>query len=110
MENNDSNPRGCFDWKNYENDIYKFIKKLSKIRNYKSLKDGEIKILCCQDGKFAFERIGENEQIIVLVNLGRTMFPVKQNGKFFSFFSQKERKNICLMPNEFEILISQKND
>lgn len=105
MKNNDESSRGCFDWKNYNNEIFSWFEKLTKIRKYSCLKNGEINILYSKNGVFAFERFNKNERIIVISNLSKLDFEIKLNGKFYSFLSELPAKNKVLHQNEFEILI-----
>lgn len=105
MENNDDSSRGCYDWQNYDNEIFKFTKSLAKIRSMNVLKNGDFKILMAESGKFVFERKNEFEQIVVLSNLRKEPLFVTTDENFISFFSQKKIKNLTLPENSFEILI-----
>ena len=108
MENDSGSSRGCFDWKNYKNDIYKWFEKLTKVRKIKALKDGETNVLYCQYGKFIFERVGENERIVVLANLHETNLDVNLEGDFTSFITGKKLNEFKLGKNQVEILIERK--
>ena len=105
MENNSGSSRGCFDWKNYQNEIYDWFLKLSKIRKFSVLKDGEINILYAAHGKFAFERTDEKERIIVITNLSSSNFDINLDGEFISFLTGEKVVNHTLKQNEFDILI-----
>lgn len=106
MENNDESSRGCFDWKNYKTKIFDWFQKLSKIRRFSVLKDGEFNLLMAKDGKFVYERSNNDERIIVFTNLKNTALKINLEGEFESFISKKIYKNeINLNRNEFEILI-----
>ena len=108
MENDSGSSRGCFDWNNYKNSTYKWFEKLTKIRKFKALKDGEINILYSRYGKFIFERVGENERIVVLTNLQDTNLDVKLEGDFTSFITGKKANEFKLGKNQVEILIERK--
>ena len=108
MRNDSGSSRGCFDWNNYKNDIYKWFKKLTKIRKFKALKDGETNVLYCQYGKFIFERVGEDERIVVLANLHETNLDVNLEGDFTSFITGKKVNEFKLGKNQVEILIERK--
>ncbi|MBQ8424517.1 MAG: glycoside hydrolase family 13 protein [Clostridia bacterium] len=110
LENSDDNQRACFDWENYENEIYYFVKNLAKIRNYNCLKNGSMKVLLSEEGKFVFERTDNNSQIIVMVNLNSSKLNIDLKGEFKSFFTNKTINYISLCENEFEILINEKNN
>lgn len=109
MQDNDGSSRGCFDWKNYQNEIYDWFKKITKIRKFKVLKDGEINILYDKNGKFVFERFNKDERIIVMVNLDFSSLSIELNGDYTSFLTGEKKKNFKLKYNEFEILIETKN-
>lgn len=109
MLDNDDSSRGCFDWKNYKNDIYDWFLKLTKIRKLAVLKDGELNILYSSNGKFAFERFNTKERIVVIVNLENSVFELKLDGDFTSFLTGKKVASHKLNRNEFEILIERKN-
>ena len=108
MKNDSGSSRGCFDWNNYKNDIYKWVEKLTKIRKFKALKDGETNVLYCQYGKFIFERVGEDERIVVLANLHETNLDVNLEGDFTSFITGKKLNEFKLGKNQVEILIERK--
>ena len=108
MENNDGSSRGCFDWKNYKNEIYEWYKKLSKIRHFKVMKDGELNILYSNGGKFVFERINDEERIIVLINMQSSSLHIDVEGNYNSFLTGKKINSFNLKENEFEILIEKK--
>ena len=108
MKNDCGSSRGCFDWNNYKNDIYKWFEKLTKVRKFKALKDGELNVLYSKHGKFIFERVGENERVIVLTNLQKTNLNIKFDGDFKSFITGKKVKEINLGENQVEIIIETK--
>jgi len=106
MDNSGNNPRGCFNFEKCENEISEFIKNLAFLRKMKVFKDGEIKVLCSIDGKFIFERYDEKTQVIVLVNLGKSVLDIELKGNFKSYFTNKSFNSIKLNENMFDILIS----
>lgn len=108
MENNDGSSRGCFDWKNYKNEIFDWYTKLTKIRKLKCMKDAETNILYAENGKLIYERVGEEERVVVLVNLGNNPLPIKLEGEYTSFISGEKIKNFKLNKLSFEILIEKK--
>lgn len=105
MDNNDGSSRGCFDWKNYKNDIYAWYKKLAGIRKLAVMKDGEFNILYAKQGKFVFERISETERVVVLVNMKPSPLAVNLEGNYVSYFSGKKAKSFKLKEYEVEVLI-----
>ena len=110
MQDNDGSSRNCFDWKGYDNDIYKWVTKLTKIRQLPVLKDGEINVLYSANGKFAFERYDDDERLIVIANLSDSPFDINLEGDFESFFTGKQIKNHTVDPNDFDIIYEAKKD
>ena len=105
MENNDGISRGCFDWNNYENELYFYMKDLSNIRKLSVLKNGEFNILFDTNGKFVFERYDDFSHIVVLTNLKPSKLKVKLPYEFISFFTGKTYTEFMLEENQIEILI-----
>lgn len=105
MKDNDGSSRGCFDWENYDNEIFHFMKKLASVRKLEVLKDGEINILMATSGKFVFERVSKNQRIIILSNLRPSPLFVNLSGRFSSALSGKVLTDFVLSEFEFEILI-----
>ena len=61
--------RLCFDWDSINNELNQFYKKLGKIRKeMRFLKDAEFNLLQINENAIAFERVKENEKVLVLVN------------------------------------------
>ncbi|MBP3582148.1 MAG: hypothetical protein J6J33_05285, partial [Clostridia bacterium] len=108
MENNDGSSRGCFDWNNYKNEIFAWYTKLTKIRKLECMKDAETNILYAENGKLIFERVGEKERVVVLVNLGDNPLPINLEGDYTSFISGKKVKDFKLCKYDLEILIEKK--
>lgn len=108
MRDNDESSRGCFDWNNYKNDIFEWFLKLTKIRNYKVLKDGEMNIIYSANGKFVFERFSDSERMIVAVNMTDSSFDLNLNGEFVSFLTGQKESFKKLNKYDFEILIEKK--
>lgn len=108
MENNDGSSRGCFDWENYNNEIFSWFIKLTKIRNLEIFKHGDLNILFANDGKFVFERIDENSHIVVATNLKEEPLELNLKGKFVSYFSNKMVNHETLNMYDFDIFIEER--
>ena len=108
MENNDGSSRGCFDWKNYKNDIFKWYVKLGKLRKLKVFESGELNILYSGNGKFVFDRTGENERVVVCINLSDSPLQVNLQGDFEPYVLKENNKSFKLDKDQFEILIEKK--
>ena len=62
--------RGFFDWDNTENEIADFYKAMAKIKNENPVfKDGDIKILRCDDGMLVMERCDGKNSVSAAVNI-----------------------------------------
>ena len=105
MQDNDDSSRGCFDWKNYKNEIYSWFLKLSKIRKLSTLKDGEMNILHADKSVFAFERFNDKERIVVIANLSEKTLYLDLKGEYKSFITGEPIKNPEVEINSVEILI-----
>lgn len=108
MENNDNSSRGCFDWDNYNNEIFAWYKKLSGIRKYAVMKDGDMNVLYADYGKFVFERVSDNERIVVMTNMSNSPLDINLEGEFVSFVTGKKINSFKLKENELEVLIEKK--
>lgn len=108
MENNDGSSRGCFDWNNYQNEIYGWYKKLAEIRKLSVMKDGDLNILYAKHGKFIFDRINENERVVVMANMKHTGLRVRLKGEFTSLLTGEIVSEVTLHKGDVEILIEKK--
>ena len=62
------------------NDLTKYIKKLISIRNQSSaLQKGEFKELVLTNKQFVFERVFENQKIIIALNLDENEYTISLN-------------------------------
>ena len=105
MKNNDGSSRGCFDWKNYQNEIFNWYKKLANIRKMPVMKDGEINVLFARRGKFVYERFNDNERVIIATNIRGEDLKLRLNGEFESFITGEKPTEVVLKKYDFEILI-----
>lgn len=104
MQNNDESSRGCFDWQNYQNDIFEWYNLLSKIRKQQVFVDGDLNVLYSKNGKFVFERINKNQRIIILANVKGDDLQINLHGNFESCINHKKLKKLNLKNQEIEIL------
>ena len=108
MENNDGSSRGCFDWENYNNDIFKWYVKLGKLRKLKVFENGKLSILYSGNGKLVFDRTGEKERVVVCINLSDSPLQVNLQGDFEPFVLKENNKSFKLDKDQVEILIEKK--
>ena len=69
------------------------------------MKDSETNILYADNGKLIFERKGEDERVIVMVNLSDNSLQINLEGDYTSFISGKKVNNLKLKNLDIEILI-----
>jgi len=105
MENNDGSSRGCFDWDNYNNEIFNWYMTLTKLRKIKVFKHGDMNILFAKNGKIVFERVSENERVVVCTNISDDPLEVNLQGNFISYFTHEEKNKFDLNKYEFDVLI-----
>ena len=110
MKNNDGSSRGCFDWNNYQNEIFEWYKKLAKIRQLSVMKDGDINVIFAKYGKFVYERFNDNERVIVATNMRGEDLRLRLNGEFESFITGERPTEVVLKKYDFEILIEKKQN
>ena len=108
MENNDDSSRGCFVEKDIKKPVLAWYKKLAKIRQHKVFKDGEMNVLYSDHGKFVFERIGEDEHVIVCVNLKKSPIEINFESKYKSLVSGKKAAKAIVSNMEFDIWLKKK--
>lgn len=109
MKNNDGSSRGCFDWSAYQNDTFKWYKKLAEIRKLKVMKDGDLNVLYSGNGMFIYERINDEERVVVFANMNKNLkLKTRLHGDFISFISGEKINIVDLKNHEIEIIIEKK--
>ena len=74
------------------------------------MKDGELNILYSKYGKFVYERVNDEQRVVVLSNMQHTHLRVNLNGNFVSLISGEPVSVVNLGKHDVEILIEMKND
>lgn len=75
--------RGYFNWFDTENELCKFIKDISKIKNSNiALKKGDIKFIKSNESVLIMQRVFENTTISAMLNLSSEPFPVNFRNNF----------------------------
>lgn len=108
MEDNDGSSRGCYDWKNCNNDILEWYKKLGKLRKFKVFKSGQLNILYNGNGKLVYDRTSAIERVIVCINLSDSPLEINLVGKYEPQIKQENNKTFTLKKEQFEILVEKK--
>lgn len=111
----DPDNRKSYPWGNENSDLIRFYKKITQIRScQKALKKGDFNIFDTDDDIFAFERIYENEKIIVVVNISNKQKVVNDvilEGTYIDLFNEVEKykfvgyKDVLIVyPRSFKVL------
>ena len=112
----DPDNRRSYPWGKEDTDLIDFYRMIVNIRNnHDGLKKGEFNIFNTDEDIFAFERIYENEKIVVIVNVSNEQKVVKGinlEGTYFDLFNEGENykfvgyDNVMLIyPLGFKILL-----
>ncbi len=68
---NDPYNRRCFPWNNIDEEVLNWYKTLAKIRQNPVFKQGDFNILYSGEGVIVYERIDEDNRVLVLINNGK---------------------------------------
>lgn len=85
--------RKSFPWRKRDKDITSYVKKLIKIRHkyWEFLRVADTNILELTPEKFVFERVKDDQKIIVIVNNGYYDIEVKYRGKVITMYNADDR-------------------
>ncbi len=111
----DPDNRKSYPWGHEDNDLIDFYKKIAHIRNSQNgLKKGDFNVFDTDEDVFAFERIYENERIVVIVNVSSVQKVVKGinlEGTYLDLFNDGEKYKfvgydsvLIIYPRSFKIL------
>ena len=111
----DPDNRKSYPWENEDVDLIGFYKRIAQIRNGQdALKKGDFNIFDTEEDIFAFERVYENERIVVVVNISNAQKVVKGitlEGTYLDLFNEGEKykfvgyESVLIMyPCSFKIL------
>ncbi|MDU1007176.1 glycoside hydrolase family 13 protein [Clostridium butyricum] len=111
----DPDNRKSYPWENEDVDLIGFYKRIAQIRNGQdALKKGDFNIFDTEEDIFAFERVYENERIVVVVNISNTQKVVRGitlEGTYLDLFNEGEKykfvgyESVLIMyPCSFKIL------
>ena len=111
----DPDNRKSYPWGHEDNDLIDFYKKIADIRNSQNgLKKGDFNVFDTDEDVFAFERIYENERIVVIVNVSSAQKVVKGinlEGTYLDLFNDGEKYKfvgydsvLIIYPRSFKIL------
>lgn len=99
--------RGCFPWDNINQDINDWYKNLGVLRNNPAFKQGSTNILYCDQGVICFERVFENNRIVVAINKSHDNFELNLLSPHINFFTNKSINHITLKHDEYVVLIKE---
>ena len=111
----DPDNRKSYPWENEDVDLIGFYKRIAQIRNGQdALKKGDFNIFDTEEDIFAFERVYENERIVVAVNVSNAQKVVRGitlEGTYLDLFNEGEKykfvgyESVLIMyPCSFKIL------
>ncbi|MEX0053010.1 glycoside hydrolase family 13 protein [Clostridium butyricum] len=111
----DPDNRKSYPWENEDVDLIGFYKRIAQIRNGQdALKKGDFNIFDTEEDIFAFERVYENERIVVVVNISNAQKVVRGitlEGTYVDLFNEGEKykfvgyESVLIMyPCSFKIL------
>lgn len=111
----DPDNRKSYPWENEDVDLIGFYKRIAQIRNGQdALKKGDFNIFDIEEDIFAFERVYENERIVVVVNISNAQKVVRGitlEGTYLDLFNEGEKykfvgyESVLIMyPCSFKIL------
>lgn len=111
----DPDNRKSYPWENEDVDLIGFYKRIAQIRNGQdALKKGDFNIFDTEEDIFAFERVDENERIVVVVNVSNAQKVVRGitlEGTYLDLFNEGEKykfvgyESVLIMyPCSFKIL------
>ncbi|WP_321832942.1 glycoside hydrolase family 13 protein [Clostridium butyricum] len=111
----DPDNRKSYPWENEDVDLIGFYKRIAQIRNGQdALKKGDFNIFDTEEDIFAFERVYENERIVVVVNVSNAQKVVRGitlEGTYLDLFNEGEKykfvgyESVLIMyPCSFKIL------
>ena len=112
----DPDNRRSYPWGKENEDLIDFYRRIAHIRNSQNgLKKGDFKIFDTDEDIFAFERVYENEKIVVIVNISNAQKVVKGinlEGTYLDLFNEGEKYKfigydsvIVVYPRSFKILL-----
>ncbi len=111
----DPDNRKSYPWGHENNDLIGFYKKIAEIRNSQNgLKKGDFSIFDTDENVFAFERVYENERIVIVVNVSNAQKIIKDinlEGTYLDLFNEGEKYKfvgcdsvLIIYPYSFKIL------
>lgn len=91
-----------FSWDNMDADMLKWYKKLGEIRNSNSVfADGELIEVLCEEGVYAFKRVNDTGEVLVIVNISDTQLKLEFKGEIIDLIEGKNYiDNVVVKPNQ----------
>lgn len=94
--------RKTFPWGQENKEIISWYKKLGQIRNSVSaFSDGDLIEVYSEKGLYAFKRIDEESQVLVVVNVGKERFELDFEGELFNLLDEKSYKEKIEITSRF---------
>ena len=99
---NDPYNRRCFPWDNIDEELLSWYKTLAEIRKNPVFKTGDFNILYSGEGVIVYERIDDENRVLVLVNNGEYPFEAKLKNLMRNMLTgELTRGDIVVAKNSF---------
>ncbi len=91
-----------FSWDNMDADMLKWYRKLGEIRKSNSVfADGELIEVLCEEGVYAFKRVNDTGEVLVIVNISDTQLKLEFKGEIIDLIEGKNYiDNVVVKPNQ----------
>jgi len=99
--------RATYPWGNEEKDLIEWYQYLGKLRNNPVFIDGELRLLYASNSVLIYERVKDDNKVLVAINLSDNDFKFVLNSSMVDYVTREEKSGIIIIPkNEVMILVS----
>jgi glycosidase len=82
---NDPFNRKCFPWDNINKSIYEWYKDLGRLRQNPAFCGGDLNVLYNGEGVVVYDRVLDNDRVLVLINNSKNPFPARIDNEMKNF-------------------------
>lgn len=82
---NDPFNRKCFPWDNINKSIYEWYKDLGRLRQNPAFCGGDVNVLYSGEGVVVYDRVLDNDRVLVLINNSKNPFPARIDNEMKNF-------------------------
>lgn len=90
--------RGTYPWGNEKKEVLSWYQKLSHLREYPAVCDGDLNILFAENGVIAYERVLDKNRVIIIINRSMDDYTFTCNGKLYDLLDKEIYKNVVTIP------------